>query len=120
MNDADRQKPPPGALYVDHVSHFVADLEAAAAVFQSLGFRVTPLSVQQVDGKPAGASNRCVMLAEGYIEILSPTHATPVAKRMRALMKRYAGVHLVCFGTPDAAGEHQRPGSQLLDGAEVM
>jgi hypothetical protein len=108
MNDADRQKPPPGALYVDHVSHFVKDLDAAARVFQSLGFRVTPLSVQEVEGKPTGSSNRCVMLAEGYIEILSPTHATPVAKRMRALMKRYAGVHLVCFGTPDAAAEHQR------------
>jgi len=108
MNDAARQKPPPGALYVDHVSHFVKDLDAAARVFERLGLRVTGTSVQEVEGKPAGASNRCVMLAEGYIEILSPTHATPVAKRMRALMKRYAGVHLVCFGTPDAAEEHQR------------
>jgi len=108
MNDADRQRPPPGALYVDHVSHFVKDLDAAAGVWEKLGLKVTPLSVQQADGKPAGSSNRCVMLAEGYIEILSPTHATPSAKRMRALMKRYAGVHLVCFGTPDAAGEHQR------------
>jgi glyoxalase-like protein len=27
---------------------------------------------------------------------------------MRALMQRYTGVHLVCFGTPDAAGEHGR------------
>jgi hypothetical protein len=114
MNDEDRQKPPheqkptAGALYVDHVSHFVKDLDAAAGVWQSLGLKVTPTSVQEVAGKPAGSSNRCVMLAEGYIEILSPTHATPVAKRMRALMKRYAGVHLVCFGTPDAAAEHQR------------
>jgi len=108
MNDADRQKPKPGALYVDHVSHFVEDLDAAAGVWEKLGLKVTPVSVQKVDGKPAGSSNRCVMLAEGYIEVLSPTHATPAAKRMRALMKRYAGVHLVCFGTPDAAEEHQR------------
>ena len=108
MNDADRQKPPPGALYVDHVSHFVADLDAAARVFEQLGLRVTRTSVQEVEGKPAGSSNRCVMLAEGYIELLSPTHATPSAKRMRALMRRYNGVHLVCFGTPDAAGEYRR------------
>src|SRR5689334_6267249 len=108
MNDADRQKPPPGALYVDHVSHFVPDLDAAARVFEQLGLRVTETSIQQADGNPAGSSNRCVMLADGYIEILSPTHPTPAAKRMRALMKRYAGVHLVCFGTPDAAEEHRR------------
>ena len=111
MNDAARQKPPPGALYVDHVSHFVADLDAAAAVWEKLGLRVTPLSIQTTPEGPVGAANRCVMLAEGYIEILSPTHATPAAKRMRALMRRYRGVHLMCFGTPDAAEEHQRLGA---------
>jgi hypothetical protein len=108
MNDADRQKPPPGSLFVDHVSHFVSDLDAAAEVWEKLGFKVTPRSMQEVRGKPAGASNRCVMLAEGYIEILAPTHQTPAAQRMRALAARYGGVHLVCFGTPDAKEEHQR------------
>jgi len=102
------QRPPPGALFVDHVSHFVADLDAAAGVFEALGFRVTPVSVQQTPEGPVGASNRCVMLEAGYIELLSPTHDTPAANRMRALMARYAGVHLVCFGTPDAEGEHRR------------
>jgi len=108
MNVADRQRPPPGALYVDHVSHFVADLDAAADVFRALGFHVTPVSVQRTPEGPVGASNRCVMLEAGYIELLSPTHDTPAAQRMRALMERYSGVHLVCFGTPDAEGEHAR------------
>lgn len=102
------QRPPPGALYVDHVSHFVADLDAAASVFEALGFRVTPLSEQHTPEGPVGAANRCVMLEEGYIELLSPTHDTPAANRMRALMARYGGVHLVCFGTPHAEGEQQR------------
>jgi hypothetical protein len=108
MNVAHQQRPPPGALFVDHVSHFVADLDAAARVFEELGFRVTPLSVQRTPEGPVGASNRCVMLEEGYIELLSPTHDTPAASRMRSLMERYDGVHLVCFGTPDAEGEHAR------------
>ncbi len=108
MNLADRQKPAPGELFVDHVSHFVADLDAAARVFESLGMKVTPLSVQKTPEGPAGASNRCVMLEEGYIEILSPTHDTPTANRMRALMARYDGVHLMCYGTPDAEAEHRR------------
>ena len=108
MDVADRQRPAPGELYLDHVSHFVTDLDAAARVVQSLGIRVTPTSVQQTPEGPVGASNRCVMLDEGYIELLSPTHDTPAAQRMRGLMARYGGVHLMCYGTPDAEAEHGR------------
>src|SRR5690242_13016200 len=115
MTASERQRPPPGALHVDHVSHFVADLDAAASVFEDLGFRVTPASVQRTPEGPVGASNRCVMLEEGYIELLSPTHDTPAAGRMRALMARYDGVHLMCFGTPDAEGEHQRLAAHGFD-----
>jgi hypothetical protein len=108
MDVADRQKPAPGELFVDHVSHFVADLDAAASAFEALGMKVTPTSVQATAGGPLGASNRCVMLDEGYIELLSPTHDTPSAQRLRAYMRKYAGVHLVCFGTRDAEGERRR------------
>jgi hypothetical protein len=108
MAIADRQRPAPGALYVDHVSHFVPDLDAAAGAFEALGFRVTPASAQRTPEGPVGAANRCVMLADGYIELASPTHDTPPAQRMRELMQRYSGVHLVCFGTPDAGAEHER------------
>lgn len=108
MNVADRQRPSPGELYLDHVSHFVADLDGAAHACEALGLKVTPTSVQQTPEGPVGASNRCVMLEEGYIELLSPTHDTPAANRMRGLMRRYDGVHLLCFGTPDAEAEHRR------------
>jgi hypothetical protein len=90
------------------VSHFVPDLDAAATVLEELGFAVTDTSVQKVEGQPVGASNRCVMLEEGYLEFLTPTHDTPVAQRMRARMAQFTGVHLACFGTPDAAAEHAR------------
>ena len=108
MGIADRQKPAPGELFLDHVSHFVPDLDAAAGALQALGFAVTGRSVQKVDGNPVGASNRCVMLEEGYIELLAPTHDTPTAQRMHARMAKFVGVHLACFGTPDAEGEHAR------------
>src|SRR5258708_28010437 len=107
MNVADRQRPAPGELYVDHVSHFVADLDAAARVFESLGMKVTATSVQKTPEGPVGASNRCVMLEDGYIELLAPTHDPPGAQRMRKLMARYSGVHLVGCGTPDAEAEHR-------------
>jgi hypothetical protein len=108
MRAANRQRPPPGELYLDHVSHFVGSLDKVAALLEGLGFVVTPESAQVTQDGPAGTSNRCVMLAEGYLEILSPTDDTPNAIRMRRSMRRYRGVHLVCFGTPSTEEEHFR------------
>jgi hypothetical protein len=108
MSAAERQQPAPGELYLDHVSHFVPSLDAAAALLERLGFCVTPLSAQVADGVPAGTANRCVMLEEGYIEILTPTADTPNARRMRERMEKFVGVHLACFGTPDADAERSR------------
>jgi len=105
---AERQRPRAGDLCLDHVSHFVPDLEAAAGVLAALGFAVTPVSAQRTHEGPAGSSNRCVMLDAGYIELLAPTHDTPTARRMRAAIRRHVGVHLVCFGTPSAESEHAR------------
>ena len=108
MRAADRQRPPPGELYLDHVSHFAGDLDKVGALLEALGFVVTPVSAQLTQDGPAGTSNRCVMLADGYLEFLTPTDDTPNAIRMRRSMRRYRGVHLVCFGTPAADEEHFR------------
>jgi Glyoxalase-like domain len=108
MDAAKWQRPPPGELYLDHLAHFVPDLGAAAAVWEKLGFAVTPVSHHEVAGKPAGTSNRCVMLEQGYLELLAPTMDTPNAQRVRERMKRFVGVHLACFGTPDGAAEQRR------------
>jgi hypothetical protein len=108
MNVAERQRPPAGELYLDHLAHFVPDLGAAARVFENVGFAVTPESAHRAQGAPAGTSNRCVMLEDGYLELLAPTLQTPHASRVRERMKLFVGVHLACFGTPDAAAEHRR------------
>ena len=105
---ADKQRPAPGELYLDHLAHFVPDLGAAARVAESLDFKVTPESAHRAQGAPAGTSNRCIMLEEGYIEILAPALDTPHARRVRESMARYDGVHLACFGTPQAEAEHRR------------
>jgi len=105
---AAEQLPPAGSLFVDHVSHFVPDLPAAARALGALGFTVTAESAQQTQDGPAGTSNVCVMLEQGYLEFLAPTADTPNARRLRAAMLRYPGVHLCCFGTPDAEGEQAR------------
>jgi len=110
MQRAARQRPAPGTLFLDHVSHFVPDLGAAADALHALGFCVTPRSEQHTQDGPAGTANVCVMLAEGYLEFLAPTAETPNAARLRASMRRYGGLHLACFGTPAADEEHARLG----------
>ncbi|MGH8688954.1 MAG: VOC family protein [Burkholderiales bacterium] len=111
MPIADRQRPPPGQLFLDHIAHFVPDLDAAGALMEELGFVVTPGSAHRTQRGPAGTSNRTVMLGFGYLEILAPTADTantPDARRTRKAMRRYRGVHLVCFGTPAAIEEQLR------------
>ena len=108
MDVAAAQSPPPGSLVLDHVAHFVPRLDEAARALEALGFAVTPECAHQTQGGPAGTSNVCVMLEHGYLEFLTPTADTPNAGRVRAAMRCYPGVHLACFGTPDAAGEHGR------------
>jgi hypothetical protein len=120
MAVADSQRPPPGELCLDHLAHFVPDLGAAAAVWEKLGFAVTPVSHHEVGGKPAGTSNRCVMFERGYLEILAPTLDTPNAQRVRDRMKRFVGVHLACFGTSTAAAERERLAAQGFEPEPVV
>ena len=108
MGAAAAQFPPPGGLILDHVAHVVPELGAAAHALEALGFAVTPESAHRTQDGPAGTSNVCVMLEHGYLEILAATADTPEARQLRASMQRYPGVHLCCFGTPDAEGEHRR------------
>ena len=100
----------PGELVLDHVAHYVPSLDEAARALRALGFAVTPESAHQTQDGPGGTSNVCVMLEHGYLEILAPTLDTPHARRVRDSMRRYSGVHLACFGTPDAEGEYRRLG----------
>ncbi|MDA0226088.1 MAG: VOC family protein [Proteobacteria bacterium] len=95
---------------LDHIAHFVEDLEAARAALEALGFVVAPRSDQSLrdaagHATPAGSSNHCVMLEAGYLEILAPTTDTPNARRLREAMARYRGVHILALGTPDAQFE---------------
>ena len=45
---------------------------------------------------------------------------TPHAQRVRERMKRFVGVHLACFGTPDAAAEQRRLAAQGFEPEPVV
>jgi glyoxalase-like protein len=108
LSVAAAQVPAPGSIVLDHLAHFVPSLPEATKALNALGFSVTPKSDHRTQDGPAGSSNVCVMFEHGYLEILAPTMDTPNAQQIRAAMHRYSGVHLGCFGTPDAEGEQRR------------
>lgn len=106
------QLPGPGAVFLDHVAHFVPEMEAAAAALARVGFRLTPFTAQtnRENGTavPAGTGNRCAMLRRGYVEILAATAETPLAAQLRDRLARHVGLHLAAFSSADAAAEHRR------------
>lgn len=107
-----RQLPVDREVFLDHVAHFVPDIEAASAVLTALGFRLTPLTAQQSqthDGPvPAGMANRCVMLRQGYVEFLTAVSETELARRFRSALQRYTGLHLVALSIADPHAAHDQ------------
>src|SRR5256885_16015969 len=99
------QLPPPGAVFLDHVAHFVPEMDAAAAALERCGFRLTPFTAQtnRVDGKPvpAGTGNRCAMLRQGYVEILTPVPTpsgdTELARQLPESIPDHLGLPLAPF-----------------------
>ncbi len=110
------QTPEGEQIFLDHVGWFVADMEAAGAAFERLGFRLTPFVAQHnadPDGgppKPAGTGNRCAMLQRGYLEILTAVDGvdTPLSQQLNGAVARYNGLHLVAFTVDDAEGAHRQ------------
>jgi hypothetical protein len=111
---AGRQLPVGEEIFLDHVGHFVRDVEAARRALVRAGFAPTPVSIQ-VNPDPGssaarltGTGNVTAMLSQGYIEVLFKTADTPLASELEAAMTRYRGVHLAAFAVADAATFHRR------------
>jgi hypothetical protein len=109
----DRQLPAGGEVFLDHVGYFVASLHEAGRVLERLGFRVSPVNLQQnADAagalKPSGTSNRLATLRRGFIEMLAATHDTPLADQLKRGLGRYAGLHLIALSHADVASERRR------------
>lgn len=108
------QVPQSDQLCVDHVAHYVEDIDQTSQYLSSMGFTLTPFSVQSHKVKPsgtlepAGAGNRCVMLKQGYIELLTPIGTTPIANQLRSGIERYIGIHLLAIGTSTPLEDHAR------------
>ena len=102
------------AVFLDHLDHWVPDIQAASTLLERLGFLVTPYAEHLHGGTadsapvPAGSANQCVMLEAGYLEVLTPIGDTPIAGEVRAALSRYTGLHLAAFCAADAAAHRER------------
>lgn len=105
-----RQLPEQGEIFLDHVAHFVPELDRASALLERIGFRLTPFTEQR-NRTPeglvsAGMANRCVMLREGYLEFLTAVGDTELARQFHAATGRYVGLHLIAFSLADPQAAH--------------
>src|SRR3954467_7397958 len=108
-----RQLPERGEVFLDHVGLFVANLDAAGAQLERLGFRVSAVNVQtnaDASGalKPSGTSNRLAKLKYGFLEMLAATHDTPLAEQFKQQIARYSGLQLIAFSAADMRRERAR------------
>lgn len=113
--DEPRQSPNADEVFLDHLAHYVPDMTAAQKELERYGFLLTPYTLHQqtaVGGGepvPTGTANRCVMLAEGYIEVMCATDAsTTLGAQTQAEIDRYTGLHLLSFSSPDQAAVQGR------------
>lgn len=107
-----RQLPERDEIFLDHVANFVPDLDRAAALYERIGFRLTPFTEQR-NRTPeglvsAGMANRCAMLREGYLELLTAVGDTELAGQFHVATGRYVGLHLIAFSLADPHAAHAR------------
>jgi hypothetical protein len=106
------QLPSPGEVFLDHTAFFVPAMEAAAEALERCGFRLTPFTIQtNREGDttvPSGTGNRCAMLKNGYLEVLTATSDTPLSAQLRERIADHPGLHLAAFTSADAGAEHRR------------
>lgn len=99
------------AIGLDHVGIAVHDLNAAAAEFEALGFHVTPIAPHL----PGGITgNRCVMLGQGYLELLAVIAPSGRSATVEKFLARYQGIHVISLATDDAEAAGKRLGREAI------
>ena len=91
------------ARALDHAGIAVGDLVRAAAEWEALGFALTPLAVHtNAAGEPTGTGNRCAMLEQGYIELISVVDQARPSQTLAGFIARYEGAHILSLSVDDA------------------
>lgn len=107
---------PDAAGWLDHVA-VVSDRPADLfATYERMGFRLSTLSRHAGALRPGeapvpwGTGNRCAMFRSGYLELLAIVDPAMPCGIFPTLLQRYAGIHIVAFGSMhlDAMAERMK------------
>ena len=104
------QVPDPGELNVDHVAHFVPDMDNASRELERLGFSATPFSVQSHRVEPDGplqvkAAKDGPLLVSGNFAIVASSGSTRWHGKRAALCRCGESENKpFCDGSHKAAG----------------
>jgi len=91
---------------VNHVGLVVAEIHAAAARFEAMGFTLSELSMHKgatEPGKPAepfGSGNRCAVFPKNYLEIVAHVEKDKRDVFVGKYLARFEGMHIICFNSP--------------------
>jgi catechol 2,3-dioxygenase-like lactoylglutathione lyase family enzyme len=86
---------------IDHVVIAVRDLDHARAVYERLGFTLTPRGVHTL-----GSQNHCVMFERDYFELLAPPKAHPAMQYYNEFLARGEGLAAIALATQDATAAY--------------
>ena len=94
---------------LDHAAVMVHDLHLSAQVYERLGFCLTPLSQHAGALTPGsevvqwGCANRCIMLQQGYLELMGVIDTDLYDNKIPEFLVRYEGIHILAFSCTDGA-----------------
>ena len=101
------------AIYLDHVLIAVRRLSAAADLYSSLGFKVTP------EGRHPGRGthNRLVVFGTEYLELIAVHDgpATPFRPSMTSFLEMREGLYMFALGTSDIDAAVAETRSRRID-----
>ena len=92
---------------LDHVGIASKDLTSLAAQWEALGFCLTPLARHSGKRTPDGpvvlfgTGNRCIMLREGYLELIAIVDPGAFSNTLDRFLARYAGIHILALSIAD-------------------
>lgn len=99
---------------VNHAGLVVADLHAAAARFEAMGFTLSELSMHKgateprKPAEPFGSGNRCAVFPKNYLEIVAHVEKDKRDVFVGKYLARFEGMHIICFNSPAIAAADAR------------
>lgn len=109
-----------------HVGLVVRDLDAAIAIYERLGFMFSPLSMHRIALKPgaplepAGTGNRCAIFQKNFLEVVAHIIKDKYDFGIPEFLKRYEGLHIICFGADDMTTVHGRVTRESVPASDII